>query len=108
MLFRSVNGVLLQPLPFRDAASLVRLEHLEPYQTVSEPEFVDYRRDVRSFAKLAAYHTAPVMISARGAAAGVEPERVNAAYATTRADGPADGVRIIVRVDNPPYGLSEG
>ena len=38
---------------------------------------------------------------------GVEPERVNAAYATTRAAGPADGLRIIVRVDNPPYGLSE-
>jgi putative ABC transport system permease protein len=80
--FSAVNGVLLQPLPFRDPANLVRLEHLEPYQTVSEPEFVDYRRDVRSFAKLAAYHTAPVMISARGAAAGVEPERVQAALVT--------------------------
>ena len=80
--FSAVNGVLLQPLPFREPANLVRLEHLAPYQTVSEPEFVDYKRDVRSFAKLAAYHGAPVMISARGAAAGVEPERVQAALVT--------------------------
>ena len=42
--FSAVNGVLLKPLPFRDPARLVGLNHVAPYQTVSEPEFLDYRR----------------------------------------------------------------
>ena len=77
--FSAVNGVLLEPLPFRDPERLVRLQHLEPYQTVSEPEFADYRRDAKSFAKLAAYNEAPAMISA---GAGAEPERVRVLMVT--------------------------
>ena len=77
--FSAVNGVLLKPLPFRDPARLVRLQHLEPYQTVSEPEFVDYRRDVKSLGKLAAYSEASVLISA---SAGAEPERVRIVQVT--------------------------
>jgi putative ABC transport system permease protein len=81
--FSAVNGVLLEPLPFRDPERLVRLQHLEPYQTVSEPEFVDYKRDVKSFAKLAAYNTGPLMISTPGgAAAGEEPERIQVVAVT--------------------------
>jgi outer membrane protein OmpA-like peptidoglycan-associated protein len=39
---------------------------------------------------------------------GVDPERVNAAYATSRTAAPSDGVRIIVRIDGDArYGLSE-
>ena len=72
--FSAVNGVLLKPLPFHDPERLVRLQHLEPYSTVSEPEFADYRRDVRSLKTVAAYNGASGMISAdRG---GTEPERV--------------------------------
>ena len=80
--FSAVNGVLLKPLPFRDPERLVRLEHLEPYQTVSEPEFVDYRRDAKSLAKLAAYNGASAMISASGGGAGAEPERVRVLLVT--------------------------
>ena len=72
--FSAVNGVLLKPLPFRDPARLVRLQHLEPYQTVSEPEFVDYRRDARTIAKLAAFSGTSALVSAGGASA--EPERL--------------------------------
>jgi len=78
--FSAVNGVLLKPLPFRDPARLVRLQHLEPYQTVSEPEFVDYRRDAKSLGKLAAYNEASAMISASGA--GAEPERIRVLQVT--------------------------
>ncbi|MFN2564861.1 MAG: ABC transporter permease, partial [Gemmatimonadaceae bacterium] len=78
--FSAVNGVLLKPLPFRDPASLVRLDHLSPFQTVSEGEFVDYRRDAKSFEKLAAYHSATVLIAPDGA--GAEPERVQAVLVT--------------------------
>ena len=38
---------------------------------------------------------------------GVEPARVNAAYSAPRTGGPANGVRIIVRIDDAGYGLSE-
>jgi predicted permease len=80
--FSAVNGVLLEPLPFRDPARLVRLQHLDPYQTVSEPEFADYRRDTKSFGKLAAYNNSSGMLSASGAAAGAEPERVQVLQVT--------------------------
>jgi putative ABC transport system permease protein len=78
--FSAVNGVLLKPLPFREPDRLVRLDHLEPYQTVSEPEFVDYRRDTRSLEKLAAYSGASAVIRASGA--GAEPERVQVLQVT--------------------------
>ncbi|MEX2179564.1 MAG: ABC transporter permease [Gemmatimonadaceae bacterium] len=72
--FSAVHGVLLKPLPFRDPATLVRVDHVAPYQTVSEPEFADYRRDARSLTRLAAFSFAPAMLAADGA--GGEPERL--------------------------------
>jgi putative ABC transport system permease protein len=78
--FSAVNGVLLKPLPFRDPASLVRLDHLSPFGTVSEGEFVDYRRELKSFEKLAAYNTATVLLAPDGADA--EPERLQALIVT--------------------------
>ena len=59
----------------------MRLQHLEPYQTVSEPEFVDYRRDAKSLGKLAAYNDASGIISASGGAGG-EPERIRVLQVT--------------------------
>lgn len=38
---------------------------------------------------------------------GLDPARVNATYAAAPADPPPRGLRIVVRVDDPPYGLSE-
>jgi putative ABC transport system permease protein len=78
--FSAVNAVLLEPLPFRDPERLVQLEHLDPHSTVSEPEFVDYRRDAKSLANLAAYNSAFLVISA--SAAGTEPERIRALQVT--------------------------
>jgi putative ABC transport system permease protein len=74
--FSAVNGVLLEPLPFRDPARLVRLVHQSPYSTVSEPEFADYKRDVKSLASFAGYSGTSAMISATGGSAGAEPERI--------------------------------
>ena len=54
-IFSVVNGVLLQPLPFPDPGRVVDLRHAEPYWNVSEPEFRDYRRDLRGLETLAAY-----------------------------------------------------
>ena len=54
-IFSVVNGVLLTPLPFPDAETMVDLRHQLPYGTVSEPEFRDYRRDMKTLEKLAAW-----------------------------------------------------
>ena len=79
--FSAVNGVLLKPLPFHEPERLVRLQHLEPYQTVSEPEFVDYQRDAKSLDKLVAYNDASAMLNASTAGDG-EPEKVRAVQVT--------------------------
>jgi hypothetical protein len=74
-IFSVVNGVLLKPLPYPEPQRIVRVQHLQPFGTVSEPEFVDYKREARAFALLAAYRTAPVTL---GGTDG-EPERIEAA-----------------------------
>jgi predicted permease len=56
-IFSVVNGVLLRPLPFAEPERLVDFRHTEPYSNVSEPEFIDYRRDVPSLERLAAWTT---------------------------------------------------
>ena len=54
-IFSVVNGVLLRPLPYRDADRIVQIEHQGSYGTVSEPEFVDYRDGTKRFERMAAF-----------------------------------------------------
>jgi len=54
-IFRVVNGVLLTPLPSPHAEKMVDLRHQSPYSNVSEPEFRDYRRDMRTLERLAVW-----------------------------------------------------
>lgn len=70
--FSVVNGVLLKALPYREPGRIVRVEHVEPYGTVSEPEFVDYRRETSALALLAAYRS----VNATLASQDGEPERL--------------------------------
>jgi predicted permease len=51
-IFSVVRGVLLDPLPFRDAEQLVRVWHAQPSGaiekgSVSEPDFLDWQRETR-------------------------------------------------------------
>lgn len=73
--FSVVNGVLLKSLPYPEPDRIVRLQHHQPYQTVSEPEFVDYKREVKSMEHLAAYRQMPATLASTDA----EPERLSAA-----------------------------
>ncbi|MEP6691798.1 MAG: ABC transporter permease [Gemmatimonadaceae bacterium] len=73
-IFSVVNGILLRSLPFRDADRVVDARHLDPYYSVSEPEFMDYKHEVRAFEQLAANAPADANLSG-----GDEPERIEAA-----------------------------
>ena len=81
--FSVVNGVLLKPLPYKDAERLVLIlgANLTTGQifggSVSPPDFVDYRERQQSFERLAA--SASWEASLTG---GAEPERVKSARVT--------------------------
>jgi putative ABC transport system permease protein len=77
-IFSVVNGVLLKPLPYPEPHRIVRLDHKQPYGTISEPEFVDYKREVKAIGLLAAYFTQDVTLGANEGQG--EPERVRAAF----------------------------
>ncbi len=61
--FTLVNALLIRPLPYQDPARLVLLfeyfkaQHLDAIP-VSPPEFLEYKKEIRSFDKLAAFETA--------------------------------------------------
>src|SRR5689334_18265755 len=74
--FTLVNALLIKPLPYQDPSRLVLLfehfkdQHLDTIP-VSPPEFVDYKSQLKSFEKLAAFDTATYNLSE-----GDLPERV--------------------------------
>ena len=74
--FTLVNALLIKPLPYEDPARLVLLfehfkdQHLDTIP-VSPPEFLDYKSQLKSFDKLAAFNTATFNLSE-----GELPERV--------------------------------
>jgi putative ABC transport system permease protein len=70
-IFSVVNGVLLRPLAYAEPDRIVQVRHQEPYISVSEPEFLDYRRELGAFERVAAYTQRNATLT------GVdEPERI--------------------------------
>ncbi len=58
-IFSVVNAVLLRPLPYKDAARLVIVRESTRHQSavsVSYPDFLDWRRQSRSFSEMVAIH----------------------------------------------------
>jgi putative ABC transport system permease protein len=74
--FTLVNALLIKPLPYQDPSHLVLLfehfheQHLDAIP-VSPPEFLDYKSQLKTFDKLAAFDTATFNLSE-----GDLPERV--------------------------------
>jgi putative ABC transport system permease protein len=74
--FTLVNALLIKPLPYEDPTRLVLLfehftaQHLDAIP-VSPPEFLEYKTQLKSFDKLAAFNTATFNLSE-----GELPERV--------------------------------
>ena len=73
--FSIVNGVILNSLPFPDANKLVVLFESKPNFTegsISYPNFLDWKRDNRSFTSIAAYRPDSFSLTGTG-----ESEQVN-------------------------------
>jgi len=81
-IFALVNAVVFRPLPFHDAAALVRVTQVNRdsgrSSSLSPPNYFDLRERAASFSALAAYWTPTVTLSAGGGA----PERIAAALCT--------------------------
>ena len=85
-IFSVVRGVLLEPLPFRDADRLVRVWHAQPSGGIeqgawSEPDFLDIRAESRVAQSMGAYFFADGLIGVDMTGRG-NPERVNTALVT--------------------------
>ena len=76
-IFSVVNGILLRPLPYPNADRVVTFGHEPPQWLASEPDFIDYRRELRSFELLAAYTQNDVTLTS-----GDNPERLRMVRAT--------------------------
>ena len=70
-IFSVVNGVLIRPLPYPEPERVFQFGHKAPQWLTSDPQFGEYRRDMRSLDGLAAYVNREGTISS-----GDAPERV--------------------------------
>lgn len=74
-IFSVVNGVLLNPLPFREPSQLVSMfQEIPNFKngSISYPNFVDWRRMNTTFAAMAAYRSVGFNLSSHG-----QPERLH-------------------------------
>jgi predicted permease len=82
-IFSVVNGVLLNPLPYRQPDRLVALySHNQQFgnYSISYPNFLDWVRDNRSFSALAAYRQESFSMTGRGEPEPVPAEMVSASF----------------------------
>lgn len=80
--FGLVDHVLVRPLPFPGASQLVKLYQDQSFRgypriELSPPNFLDWKREARSFERIAAYTTASVNLVGEG-----EPLRLDGVVAT--------------------------
>jgi predicted permease len=76
-LFSVITGVLLNPLPYRDADRLIALYSKSTEfarSSISYPNFLDWRRENHSFSAMAAYRSDSLNLTGLG-----EPERLRTA-----------------------------
>jgi putative ABC transport system permease protein len=82
-IFSIVNGVLLEPLPFRNPEQLVFIASTNrdgETNPMSTTDFIDYRDQSKSFVGMAAINTQTMNVTA----AGAEPTRAQAAQVGAR------------------------
>ena len=82
-IFSVVNGVLINPLPFRNADRIVSVfEDMPDFAegSISYPVFLDWQRENRSFESMAAYRWANGTITGAGQPENVRARCVSAAF----------------------------
>jgi predicted permease len=76
-IFSVVNGILIRPLPYPNADQVFSFGHEPPQWLTSAPNFLDYRRDMKSVSGLAAYGRGNATLVGNDA-----PERVHVVRAS--------------------------
>jgi putative ABC transport system permease protein len=77
-IYSVVRGVLLRPLAYPDADRVVSFLLKPPYWLASTPEYLDFKRDAKSLASLAAFVQGEANLATEE-----EPERIAIASVTT-------------------------
>lgn len=114
-IFSVVNGVLLNPLPFSNADRIVSMFQDKPNfpkGSISYPNFLDWRRDNRSFELMAAYRWADGSITGVSEPENAKAQRVSATFFPVLGVNPILGRNFSVEEDrrgaNPTALISEG
>jgi putative ABC transport system permease protein len=108
-IFSVVNAVLLRPLPFNDAARLVRVYHTPPQKSfpglktfsVSPANYLDWNAQNHSFEKMAIYHWHTMNLSGSDHPEAVVTARVSSDFFTVLRAQPILG-RVFVADDDKP------
>jgi predicted permease len=82
-IFSVVNGVLLQPLPYKDPGRLVVVGESTPQfdmMSLSYPNFVDWRQQSRSFESIAAFNWQDYNLTGTGDPEHLSGKRVSASF----------------------------
>lgn len=82
-IFSVVNGVLLNPLPYRDANRIISLFEEIPNFTngsISYPNFLDWQGMNRTFSAIAAYRSTAFNLSGAGEPAQLQGEMISAGF----------------------------
>ena len=93
-IFSVVNGVLLQPLPFRDPGRLVAVGESTPQfdmMSFSYPNLVDFREQSRSFEGLAAFNWQDCNLTGVGEPEHLSGKRVSANFFSVFGIPPVSG-----------------
>jgi len=101
-IFSVVNGVLLQPLPYHDPDSLMRLSETTPdfgTMSVACPNFTDWKEQNRSFASLAAVRWEDYDISGEGQPEHLNGKMVSADFFRVLGISPVEGRNFDSRTD---------
>ncbi len=93
-IFSVVSGVLLNPLPYPEPERLVAVYSKTPQfdrSSISYPNFLDWRRDNRSFTEIGAYRGDDVTLTGMGEPERLPAEMVSAGFFTVLGVKPALG-----------------
>jgi predicted permease len=108
-MFSVVNAVLLRPLPFPEPERLMSIatlssHHGEPTrQTLSYPDFIDYRAQNRSFQGLASYYANDFTLTGIGEAAQIRGQVVGAELFNILGEPPSIGRNFLPQEDQPGH-----